>query len=100
MMGMLMSVTMMSYLADANLRRPSTPSSASVTRRLRTRASANTRSCRIIGESSTIKQEYSAMVVSNAEVEEGFESGEFSIRVREQARAHERRRGMLPKQLE
>ena len=37
MMGMLMSVMMTSYFVDASLRRPSTPSSASVTRRFFTR---------------------------------------------------------------
>ena len=56
MMGMLMSVMMMSNLPPASLRRPSTPSSASVTRRFFTRERARTRSCRIIGESSTTRQ--------------------------------------------
>src|SRR6187402_3473774 len=94
MMGMLMSVTMMSYLADASLRRPSTPSSASVTRRLRTRASANTKSCRIIGESSTIKQEYSA-IDSHAEVQERLETRQLMLCLGEQARGDERLRRVL-----
>ncbi len=56
MMGMLMSVMMMSKRPPASLRRPSTPSSASVTLRFFSRDSARTRSCRIMGESSTTKQ--------------------------------------------
>jgi len=61
MIGMLMSVMMMSNFADASLRRPSTPSSASRHAQVFTRASAKTSSYLIIGESSTIRQEYSAM---------------------------------------
>jgi hypothetical protein len=57
MIGMLMSVMIRSYFAVASLRRASTPSSASVTWTRFTRASAKTRSCRIIGESSTTRQE-------------------------------------------
>src|SRR5580700_3118027 len=62
MMGMLMSVRMMSNLPVASLRRPSTPSSASVTRRFLSLDSASTRSCRIIGESSTTRHEYWAVM--------------------------------------
>jgi len=61
MIGMLMSVTIRSNREEASLRRASTPSSASVTEIRLIRASANTKSCRIIGESSTTRQEKSAM---------------------------------------
>ena len=65
MIGMLMSVMMMSNLPPASLRRPSTPSSASVTFRFFTRESASTRSCRIIGESSTTRQVYEAVMAES-----------------------------------
>src|SRR5688572_22611814 len=124
MIGMLMSVTMMSYRAEASLRRPSTPSSASVTRRFFTRASANTRSCRIIGESSTIRQEYSltepplygkargeaprsvlhstslTFAPSYAEIQESLEAREPAVGLSKKAGAHQRRRGVLPEQPE
>src|ERR1700722_1432218 len=69
MMGMLMSVMMMSNLPAASLRRPSTPSSASVTCTLLSRDKASTRSCRIIGESSTTRHEYWAFIAERLSFE-------------------------------
>src|SRR5258708_6036146 len=66
MMGMLMSVMMMSNFPPASFRSPSTPSSASVTRRFFTRERASTRSCRIIGESSTTRQLWGALMESRS----------------------------------
>src|SRR5215831_1341429 len=93
MMGMLMSVMITSYFVDASLRRPSTPSSASVTRRFFTRASAKTRSCRIIGESSTIRHEYSAISLI-LQIEEDPDPGHLLARVDEQAGVDERGGGL------
>src|SRR5882672_1625679 len=62
MMGMLMSVRMMSNLPVASLRSPSTPSSASVTRRLFSLDKARTSNWRIMGESSTTRHEYWGLI--------------------------------------
>src|SRR5580692_8228329 len=63
------SVMMMSNLPAASLRRPSTPSSASVTCTLFRRDKASTRSCRIIGESSTTRHEYWAFIAERLSFE-------------------------------
>src|SRR5690242_9149947 len=64
MIGILMSVRIRSNFSEASFLRALMPSPASVMAMFLIRPSANTMSCRIIGESSTTRQEYSATAIS------------------------------------
>src|SRR5688572_1676765 len=63
------------------------------------RAKANTKSWRIMGESSTIRQEYSDILL-NAQVQKRLEAWDPPFGLGEQAGAHERSGGMLTQKLE
>src|SRR3954447_11054611 len=96
MIGMLMSVRMMSSLVAAILRSASTPSSASSTSSPRIRRSANTISCRIVGESSTTK----AVAMALHQIRRCPQLRGATLELRRQPRPLQRRRGVRGQEVE
>src|SRR6266542_412655 len=96
MIGMLMSVRMMSSLVAAIFLSASTPSSASTTSRPRMRRNANTMSCRIVGESSTTK----AVAMALHQIRRCPQLRGAALELRRQPRPLQCRRGVRGQEVE